>query len=334
MYKKLINISVTWLLLAQLIPGQAEVCLNDNAIWIDNRWAAAGASEAKLRSLFDRIAKLGITDIYLEVGTFKKDGSLLGTSPTLSLPEPIVFFKKAVCDFNQLRKTRLNLLAWLKADGSNIDLTKERTRREIIFAVEYLIGSGFRGVIYDIHPNPKPPGAFLALLEESRKTIGWSRALAVRASAWGAEYDRWHWDSEFYQSASKPVSYLEVCLFDSRTTDKSEYYEWIENSLVNITQSIPVAKQDVLRLSLPAHNDKSDESATHRVIVENLETSLAGVRRALPDIRIRKKAISGFSVFSEQDMNEKEWGLVERFLKPEFPPPTSLYELRRTSPWE
>ncbi len=313
MHKKIISIFVTWLLLSQLIPGQAAVRLNDNAIWIDNRWALNGASEVKLRNLFGRIARLGITDIYLDMGRLKEDGSL-------PRPEQIAFFKKAVYDFNRWRKTRLNLLAWLKADGSKMDLTKEQVRRKIISTVENLIASDFKGVIYDIRPNPKPPEAFLALLEESRKTIGWSRILAVRASAWGKEYDRWHWGSEFYESASKPVSYLELDLFDSQATDKSGYYEWIENNLVNITQSIPATKREVLRLSLPAHNDKTDESAAHRIIIENMKTSLEGVRRALTDIRTRKKAISGFSIFSEQDMDDEEWQLINRTLKPGSPP--------------
>ncbi len=284
-------------------PRGAAGGFGENAIWVAHHWARSESTPEKLNALLDAAASANTCDLYLNLGVLEGDGDL-------RIAGQAARFVSEVGAYNRRKGTGLIVLAWINADSREVDLSKARVRKRIVGLAVRLMGLGYGGLVYDIEPNPKEPNDLLALLEESRKAIGWSRALVVYSSPWGEEYDSWHWDSDFYLVASKPATYLELGLYNSRQEDIGDYHEWIRDNLVNVTQSVAEEKRGVIRLALPAHDAAGDQTVSHHVKTEGLSTALSGVKRAWQDVRIRHEAIGGVSAYGEWCMDSREWELL------------------------
>ncbi len=285
--------------------------LESNALWVKHAWVGNEQDTSVVEDLALKLAKYDIQYVYVHTGPFDSDGTI---------PEERYKFAQEFLEILTSKNPDIVPLAWLGQLRSELDIDDPEIRTNITQTCEDMMAIGYAGIHYDIEPVPHDDTGFLALLSETRETLGEETFISVATDEWqptlisdmvGVILEQEiesYWETEYFQETAEIVDQIAVMTYDTSLSD-SEHYIWlVEQQIIYLTQALAPFEVELL-IGIPTYEDDKESFDPE---VENMETGLEGVIQGLNNKRTTVDTFTGVAIYANWETDESEWKIYEQ----------------------
>jgi len=149
---------------------------------------------------------------------------------------------------------------------------------------------------------------FLLLLDELRLALPKGKILSVAAYPPPTIHQPnllVHWEKEYFMEVSRRVDQVVPMMYDTGIRSTTTYTDLVAKWTKQVLQWS--GKTEVL-LGLPAYDDAW--ATYHDPTIENIVNSIKGINRGLKATETIPDNFQGVAVYSEWEMDDKKWGLL------------------------
>lgn len=284
-----------------------------NAVWFGVEWLNEQHSPAEISALADDLQNRQIAYLFVYTTYLHKDGRF-GDSYQYAGD-----FLKAV----RQAQPDLKVLAWIGlplkgfSPDATVDLADSVTRKTITDLSAHLIYDiGFDGLHLDPEPVADHDGNLIALLDETRATIGKKAILSIAARAtwpvvpeagWPDLVGGPLWSGDYYREVARHVDQIAVMSYDSGSGVAALYQQWMRFQVIGISRALENSGVELL-FGIPT---SEEATGTHHPDAENMASALNGLIAGLNDLEARPTAVTGIAIYPYWETDSAEWGLYE-----------------------
>jgi hypothetical protein len=287
--------------------GGAHFNRGQNAVWLGVEWVNEPRTAAEFQQLGAHLTEHQIQDVFVYV-------SYLKARP----PESPAFnqsYRHAGSFLTSLRQAapQLRIQAWLGLPLSEIAL-HERSIQETILAmsVELTTRTGFDGVHLDPEPIVNDDPHVLALLEQLRRRLPPQSTLSIATPPmyplfpnlpWHPWIPSWVWSSGYYRAIAERVDQIAVMSYDSSFRSALLYQHWVRFQVIQISRAVEETEVELF-FGIPT---SEEETGTHHVEAETMQSGLAGVLAGLNDAAAYPDMVRGVAIYPYWETDQREW---------------------------
>lgn len=256
-----------------------------------------------MRELGQRLAQDRFFYAYFHVRDVKPDGSL-------RYPH----FTEATALNRDLEAAAPSVkrLAWIYVGNTRgrgaVKLGDRAVRRRLIAeAVRLVRECGFQGVQWDYEICDDGDPGFLALLEESRKTLPIGAFLGVAApGSYGWPLGGVSWSDDYFRKIAERCDQIAVMAYDSGLYLPRLYASWVSRQ-VRVLGKVCAGLNCRFVIGVPTYEDGT---FSHNPRAENLKLALRAVRSGLSGPL--PSGFDGVGIFADYTTDSEEWAVYRR----------------------
>ena len=302
---------------AASLPG-AQYNVGANAAWLSIAWVNEAQSPAAIAALAQELRAHQISDAYVYVSYLRPSGQFGETFAHAAA------FTRAM----NAEAPGIRLQAWLGvpmrwhggligAESGHAELSDAQTRRAIAsFAERIVREGGFDGVHLDPEPAEDGDPHLLTLLEETRAALDPEMVLSIatpRIRPVGAELPLPEvgpplWSASYYREVAARVDQIALMTYDSALPHAALYRHWGRFQVISLSRALEGMEVEVL-IGIPTSRE---ETFTHRVVAETMESGLLGTIDGLNDASARPKTITGVAIYPHWETTPEDWRTYRR----------------------
>lgn len=284
-----------------------------HGLWLAHGWLGADAWYEQ-NHRWDQVSKYRTTEARTALVQRMNRAHVTDVFPHLCPPGeaalPLVDDAE-VEDFLDAMPASVRVMPWIGGPHDAFLLSNPRWVQRYLQSVTRLFDLHPRlaGVHLNVEPLPSGEQAYLDFLRALRLAIPEGKVLSVAAypppTPWQPTLDV-HWEEKFFRQVAERVDQLVPMLYDTSVRQRRAYVRLVAEWS---TEVLAWADGKPVLLGLPAYDDEG--VGYHLPEVENLETGLLGVSRALGDLDPPAN-YQGLALYSDWELDEAEWSLFER----------------------
>lgn len=279
-----------------------------NASWLGVEWLNELHSDAEVSALATDLTQHQIAYIFVYTSYLKADYTF---NPTYS---------HATEFLRSLRSAQphIKVLAWIGIPLTYIDLSSAAVRQQIAdFSGSLVMQYGFDGVHLDPEPVGNQNANLLLLFDRTRQAIGKQALLSLAAhTAWPIFADSPlldatntnFWGAAYFRAVAQYVDQIAVMTYDSTLTSPLFYRLWSRFQVIAISKAVGGTGVELL-LGIPT---SEEETATHHVNAENMQSGLTGIIDGLNDEESRPAAVTGIAIYPYWEIDTTKWALYDQ----------------------
>lgn len=285
-----------------------------NALWLRHQWVGEKHSEEEYKKLALFLKEKKMTDAFFHVGPLNEEGKI---------EKEKYLYAQDLTNVLKSYYPELHIQAWIgqveKRGGGILDISNEEVRNNIVSTSDEFLSLGFDGIHYNIEPIYSNDKNIIDLLKKTREiTKPQNKILSIASDELevfpGAEKvirlfskQTGFWNKGYYKEVSENVDQIAVMMYDTALPVKESYsllVAWETNQIMNV-----VSDKVVVFMGVPSYED---ERSTFNPKVENVESSLLGIRKGLVGASQEKLNRFGVGIYAEWTTDEKEWETYDR----------------------
>lgn len=290
------------------------------AFWMEHSWSTGldSSQSGNYNLLVEQVDIYGITDLYFHVGPIEEGGTLA---------DDLAIFTPG------LEALGTTNYAWIGQVRSQIDLSTQTVRQQIIESSEWLIDQGFDGIHIDIEPVRPGDADFMLLLEEmdaaglpkiSIAIDEWQPHFLSQLLAWHIDQSiESYWTKDQIKEAAIYADQIVVMTYDTNFNEPRLYTWWVEQQTIALSRFLSAADAAVASAAADAAGNAAeptelfiglpsyDEGASINPAAENLQSGLAGFRLGVQNLRSKSGAITGVAIYPYWEMDDSEWATLQ-----------------------
>ena len=302
---------------ATSLPG-AHYNVGANAVWLSIAWVNEAKSEEAVAALAEELRAHQITDAYVYVSYLRPSGQFGETFAHAAA------FTRAM----NAAAPGVRLQAWLgvpmrwggglvRGESGHADLSNAKTREAIAsFSARVMREGGFDGVHLDPEPISDGDPYVLMLLDEVRAAIDRDAALSIatprirpflaeaRLPALGPPM----WSAPYYREVARRVDQVALMTYDSSLPHPALYRQWGRFQVIALSRALEGIETEVL-IGVPTSRE---ETFTHQVGAETMESGLLGTIDGLNDAASRPRVITGVAIYPHWETTAEDWRTYRR----------------------
>jgi len=269
-----------------------------NGIWLRYPWYFGGHSDLETAVLADRLQRDGIRYAFFHVRDARPDGSLRYPKWQEASRLNRVFSGAS---------PSIRRIAWFYVGNKNgrgaVALSNISVRNKLVSEAKRLIdGAGFEGVQWDYEICPDGDRDFLALLDESRISLGakaWIGAAIPTSYRWPLA--GFGWSEEYIRQVGRRCNQVSVMTYDTGMRHPRLFAMHAQNQLRELANALDGLSCTFL-IGLPTYGSGF---LSHDPRSERLDVGIHAVRGAL-ESRV-PAAFEGIALFADYTTDEGEW---------------------------
>jgi hypothetical protein len=286
--------------------------LRSNGIWLQHGWLGDDAwfarngrdptafrEPARIRALAQRLAKHGILYVFPHLCPTSREG--------LIAPVDDAQTERFLDAFGNFR-----VIPWVGGVlGRHVFLASPAWRDRFRTSVISLLREHPRlaGIHLNVEPLRSGDANFVALVHELRRDLPAGKVLSLAAfpppTLWHP-FPQVHWDRAYFKELARRADQMVVMMYDTAIPLQLVYQRQIA---AWTSEVLDWAGDAHILLGVPAYDDPG--VAYHHPRVENLYNALLGIHRGLSSFAALPKSYSGLAIYSEWEMDDREWTLLE-----------------------
>ncbi len=212
----------------------------------------------------------------------------------------------------------LKILAWIGIPLFFANINDPAIRQKIAaFSADMVKQASFDGVQLDPEPVGDEDANIPLLLDEVKQAIGPKAMLSLDSrTAWpifpDLPWSRWFgpvlWSAHYYQEVAHHVDQLAVMTYDSALNSPFLYKQWSRFEVIQISKALAGSGVELL-FGVPT---SEEESPTHHVSAETMDSGLNGIIDGLNDDEARSDAVDGVAIYPYWETDAAEWALYDK----------------------
>lgn len=269
-----------------------------DAYWLGHAWVDGRKSQDDVDALVTQIQGTGIKDLFVHAGPYADDGTL-----DASLRPKAAW----LIDSLHTALPDVRVQAWLGdvlADD-RMNLSSEKTRRNILAGVDDVLADGFDGVHYDFEPVENDNQGLLDLLAATPGLV----SVAVPQlqplplvqpviDLLPAQPSRWSQD--YLHQVALLVNQVAIMAYDTALPSARAYRGYVRRQTELALDAVP--SETALLMGAPAYHD---QKINRYDFAETMSASIAGIQLALADVS-RERAF-GVALYVDFDATDDDW---------------------------
>jgi hypothetical protein len=299
-----------------------ESQIDPNALWVGDEWTYGDKSDEEFSTFVRRLKDNKIGSVYAYVSDLNADNTWTGDA---SRENRFVEVESSVQTFVATLKDKypdlqiygvLGVQAGLDEDGYRLDNTQVQ-QAVANFSQQVVTTLGCDGVLINVDIVANGDENYLNLLRSVRRAIGEEQLLAIAVPPdWSpADVDipkpdiiaeGTEWELQYKQRvALLQIDQMAVQSYNSYLTTSDDYTEWVAYQ----TQAFASALFDIQAPTLILMGAPTYENSppAHDVRVENMRSSLTGIRQGLLQAGEASQTVSGVAIYANWSTDEVEW---------------------------
>ncbi len=291
-----------------------------NALWLGTEWTYNEPTDEQIDVLVERLRANEIGSVYAWVTFLREDGTWSGRSDS-NLGDVEANVQRFVAQFNDAYP-EARLYGWISfptapPSVSEYRLADDANHERIAELAKVLVDSyGFDAIYLNVEPVQDGDENFLQLLRTTRALLGDDIRIAVAIPPdWsplnptipvpplirpGTE-----WSTAYKQSVALLADELLIMAYNSGLNNARDYSAWTAyqvQAYANAVNDLGV-ETDVV-IGVPTYDA---EPPGHDPLVENISSSVAGVRSGLLQAGEAADTVRGLAIYAEWETDNTEW---------------------------
>jgi len=267
-----------------------------------------GHSYVKSQSYVDRVPDLAsrmqnsymVSYWFTNAGTVDGSGTIVQARTELA---SVVAYLDAINDYELANGASFNVLAWLNASSSTLDISNAAVRSTLVNECKKLVSTStdgsyidgaarsFDGIMIDIEPSGRNDTYFDALktlMDEIKAGIGPGKLVAFTPPKYSTNGGASFWSPTYYYYMARHVDLLCAMTYDSVSSSGAAYQAWMTSQVTDILRAVsgeywpdgshpPPANGVMTFIGLPAF----PANAYHNPSYENIVFGAQGLDAAM-----------------------------------------------------
>jgi hypothetical protein len=299
-----------------------ESQIDPNALWVGDEWTYGDKSDEEFSTFVRRLKDNKIGSVYAYVSDLNADNTWTGDA---SRENRFIEVESSVQAFVAKLKDKypelqvygvLGVQAGLDEDGYRLDNVQVQ-QTVANFSQQVVTTLGCDGVLVNVDIVANGDENYLNLLRSVRRAIGEEQLLAIAVppdwSPAGVDIPKpdiiaegTEWERQYKQRvALLQIDQMAVQSYNSYLTTSDDYTEWVAYQ----TQAFATALFDIQAPTLILMGAPTYENSppAHDVRVENMRSSLAGIRQGALQAGEAAQIVSGVAIYANWTTDEVEW---------------------------
>lgn len=292
-----------------------------NALWIAEDWLYNTHDDDAVRDFVRHLRRHRVGHVYAQITTLDINGEWSGrpggTNEFEEVEGEVVAFAE---QFKRLYPEgrlygALTINSLLSQEGYRLD-DPDIQQTIVDFSVRVVNQMGFDGVMLKVEPIFDGDMDYINLVRAVRDAIGAGNRLAVAVppdwtpteadvpvaaiiapdTVWSREYKR--------RVALLQVDQIVVSAYNSYLSSAADYTEWVAYQVEAYIDAVGTFNTTSLIIGVPAF---PEALPAHSVEVENMLSSLAGVRRGIQRAGENGVRLRGLAIYADWAAGDEEW---------------------------
>jgi hypothetical protein len=279
-----------------------------NAVWLGVEWSMDAHSAADVAVLAADLKRHEIRYVYVYTSYLKPAGNF---NPTFDHAAEFIQAIKAA-------QPDLKVLAWIGVPLFFTDIGDPAVRQKIAaFSADRIKQAAFDGVQLDPEPIGDEDTNIPLLMDEVKHAIGPKVILSLDSrTAWpifpDLPWSRWFgpvlWSAHYYREVAQHVDQIAVMTYDSGLYSPVLYRQWSRFEVIQISKALAGSGVELL-FGVPT---SEEESSTHHVSAETMDSGLNGIIDGLNDDEAQAGAVNGVAIYPYWETDAAEWALYDK----------------------
>lgn len=288
-----------------------------NALWIGTQWTYDNPDDAAISELAQKLRDHQIGIVYAWVGLLQPNNVWSDTTRLDQVKSFVQRFRKLYPE--------VRLFGWLSIDAQPVDgnsrLADPNMQQIVADFAQRMTGEfQFDGVMLNAVPVFNGDDNYLALLRKVRSSLGDEAALAVAVPPDWSPIDEsvpkspliepgTVWEEAYKQRVALIADQIVITAYNSGLTNVRDYSTWMAYQVQVFSQAIiKLQSTTELLVGVPAYDA---QLSVHDSSVENIQSSVAGIREALSNLGADASTVKGVAVYFESQMTDTDWSQLK-----------------------
>ncbi|TVY07815.1 hypothetical protein [Paenibacillus cremeus] len=222
----------------------------NNAVFLSHNYVKYTSFVNLVPDLADKMnTTYKVNYLFPNTGQLTSTGTIADASTELA---QVKAFLNAIKTFEEAHGVHFNVVAWLNADSTTVDVTNTTVRSTIVNESKKLTSTtitgsyvsratrAFDGVMLDLEPSGNDDtryNAYKQLMIDIKNGIGSGKLTGVAAHQYGSG-SVWSWSSTYYYYMARNVDLLVGMTYDSGSTSGSAYQAWMQQQATDILHAV------------------------------------------------------------------------------------------------
>lgn len=284
-----------------------------NAIYLAHTWVDDYHSRDEIHTLISQLIEGNISIAFLHSGPIEADGKI---------PDTRLKYAKAFLNTAKELAPDIDFIAWIGQRRDNLPIEKVEVRSRIASEAQKLVTQyGFQGIHLNIEPMQSDP-FFIHTVDSIRDTFdkisstlhisvaitpivpkvytGIIKKFLNSTHLLGYSLYGNYNDIAHIRELATRTDYVVLMGYDTGLGNQKLYQFFVEQEIIFLLKAAPYKAI----FAIPSYEDSRPNFNPE---IENITTSLVGVKRALSNIRVNREKLAGLAIYSHWTTDESEW---------------------------